>query len=364
MDKNKYTVRIALAVLMLIVFAGAYIGYSTYKNSPAGKAQQMLKAQEELLAEIAKDQAQMAEEAKKLIEEMEKKKAEQAKIYQAYLSGAKMDQAELNRIQDRLKNLEYCEAMMSYECFSNTASGAPVSSAPSHRYSLITTAYAHDDNLPDDSMTHLAIDTWLQDDDNLIENKQIRPRDIWDDTLNAPISAKRNWSTQQTVAMSKQHIDASLTPQGQETHEERTERKIQWVIKLGYREDPTRAIFAVCKDNAQDPVHCLTVALTLMLNESGAGQKSVACTKRHNCLGVKSGKTSYKTYEDGMNAWVAIYNKYWYKAQSASFFYSPKWKLPPSRYCTSEHSSNSSVGCPNGLKIASVQWERVEKIVK
>ena len=159
MDKNKYTVRIALAVLMLIVFAGAYIGYSTYKNSPAGKAQQMLKAQEELLAEIAKDQAQMAEEAKKLIEEMEKKKAEQAKIYQAYLSGAKMDQAELNRIQDRLKNLEYCEAMMSYECFSNTASGAPVSSAPSHRYSLITTAYAHDDNLPDDSMTHLAIDT-------------------------------------------------------------------------------------------------------------------------------------------------------------------------------------------------------------
>ena len=141
---NKYTVKIALVVLALLVFAGAYIGYNVYKNSPEGKAQQMLKAQEELLAEIAKDQAQMAEEAKKLIEEMEKKKAEQAKIYQAYLSGAKMDQAELNRIQDRIKNLEYCEAMMSYECFTNTASGAPVSSAPSHRYSLITTAYASD----------------------------------------------------------------------------------------------------------------------------------------------------------------------------------------------------------------------------
>lgn len=106
----------------------------------------MLKAQEELLAEISKDQAQMAEEAKVLIAEMERKKSEQEKIYQAYLSGAKMDQAELNRIQDRLKNLEYCQAMMSYECFTNsTASGAPVSSAPSHRYSLITTAYAHDD---------------------------------------------------------------------------------------------------------------------------------------------------------------------------------------------------------------------------
>ena len=146
MDKNKYTVRIALVVLALLVFAGAYIGYNAYKNSPAGKAQQMLKAQEELLKKIAEDQAQMAEEAKKLIEEMEKKKAEQEKIYQAYLSGAKMDQAELNRIQDRLKNLEYCQAMMSYECFTqSTASGAPVSSAPSHRYSLITTAYAYDD---------------------------------------------------------------------------------------------------------------------------------------------------------------------------------------------------------------------------
>jgi hypothetical protein len=101
-----------------------------------------------------------------------------------------------------------------------------------------------------------------------------------------------------------------------------------------------------------------------MHNEAGAEQKSVACTKRHNCLGVKSGKTSYKSYEDGMDAWVAIYNKYWYKAQSASFFYSPNGKLPPSRYCTSEHSSNSSVGCPNGLKIASAQWERVGKIIK
>ena len=159
MDKNKYTVHIALVVLALLVFAGAYTGYNAYKNSPAGKAQQMLKAQEELLKKIVEEQSQAAEKANTLIADMERKKKEQEKIYQAYLSGAKMDQAELNRIQDRLKNLEYCEAMMSYECFSNTASGAPVSSAPSHRYSLITTAYAHDDNLPDDSMTHLAIDT-------------------------------------------------------------------------------------------------------------------------------------------------------------------------------------------------------------
>lgn len=145
MDKNKYTVRIALVVLALLVFAGAYTGYNAYKNSPAGKAQQMLKAQEELLKKIAEEQSQTAEKAKSLITDMEKKKKEQEKIYQAYLSGAKMDQAELNRIQDRLKNLEYCEAMMSYECFNNqNASGGAISTAPSHRYSLITTAYAQD----------------------------------------------------------------------------------------------------------------------------------------------------------------------------------------------------------------------------
>ena len=361
---NKYTVKIALVVLTILIALATYTGYTVYKNSPEWKAQQILKAQEELLKKIAEDQAQMADEAKALIAEMERKKKEQEKIYQAYLSGAKMDQAELNRIQNRLKNLEYCEAMMSFECFTNTASGAPVSSAPSHRYSLITTAYAYDTTLSDDRMDHLTLDTRLQDDRTLVEKQQTRPKNLWDDTLNAPIPETRNWNAQQTVAMSQQYAHASLNPQGQETPEERTERKIQWVIKLGYREDPVRAIFASCKNKAKDPVHCLVVWLTLMYNEAWAGQKSIACTKRHNCLGVKSGKTSYKTYEDGMNAWVAIYNKYWYKAQSASFFYSQKWKLPPSRYCTSEHSSNSSVGCPNGLKIASVQWEKVEKIIK
>lgn len=343
--ENKYTVKIALMVLVLLIFAGAYTGYNAYKNSPEWKAKAMERAQEQLLAEIAKDQAQMAEEAKALIAEMEKKKKEQEKIYQAYLSGAKMDQAELNRIQDRLKNLEYCQAMMSYECFTNsTASGAPVSSAPSRRYSLITTAYASDTQTTSRaSITHSESgETTHGNTKPPAWGKRVSQADM----------------RHQLYAIQKQ------PPQGQETTEQRTERKIQWVLKLGYREDPVRAIFASCKNKAKDPQHCLVVWLTLIHNEAGAGQKSVACTKRHNCLGVKSGKTSYKTYEDGMNAWVAIYNKYWYKAQSASFFYAPKGKLPPSRYCTSEHSSNSSVGCPNGLKIASAQWEKVEKIIK
>ena len=381
MDKNKYTVKIALVVLALLIFAGAYIGYSTYKNSPEWKAQQMLKAQDELLKKIAEEQTQTAEEAKSLIAEMERKKKEQEKIYQAYLSGAKMDQAELNRIQDRLKNLEYCEAMMSFECFTNTASGAPVSSAPSHTYSLITTAYAHDDTdrlrNPMSHSIHSDIVAMEARKTSPWENRGA-PRDdtiLWSwakalsptrETLWGSGYKSPAWSREtQKVDMRYQlHTLQASTAGGQETPEERTERKIQWVIKLGYREDPTRAIFNACKNKAKDPQHCLVVWLTLMHNESGSGQKSVACTKRHNCLGVKSGKTSYKTYEDGMNAWVAIYNKYWYKAKWASFFYSQKWKLPPSRYCTSEHSSNSSVGCPNGLKIASAQWEKISKIIK
>lgn len=230
--ENKYTVRIALVVLMLLVFAGAYTGYNVYKNSPEGKAQQMLKAQEELLAEIAKDQAQMAEEAKKLIEEMEKKKAEQAKIYQAYLSGAKMDQAQLQKIQERLKNLEYCEAMMSYECFSNTASGAPVSSAPSHRYSLITTAYASD--TPDDSMAHLPLDTHLQDDDRPIQYSQTRSEhtrasESSDSTPSVTDSTSkvRDRGTQPSDLMNQLNTLQASSTKGQETPEERTERKIQ-----------------------------------------------------------------------------------------------------------------------------------------
>lgn len=226
---NKYTVKIALVVLALLIFAGAYIGYSTYKNSPEWKAQQMLKAQEELLAEIAKDQAQMAEEAKKLIEEMEKKKKEQEKIYQAYLSGAKMDQAELNRIQDRLKNLEYCEAMMSYECFTNsTASGAPVSSAPSHRYSLITTAYAHDTSdtiYPRKSYNHsLDVPKTGQISTNSDNNNTVSAQKS---SRTTQTSATTNRYTQSPSPMNQLHTLKASTTGGQETPEERTERKIQ-----------------------------------------------------------------------------------------------------------------------------------------
>lgn len=345
MERNqKYTVRIALVVLAVLIASLCYVTRQAWNDAPSREAEKMEKAQEQLLQKIAEDQQKMAEEAKILIAEMERKKAEQEKVYRAYLSGAEMDQTKLTKIRERLKNLEYCEALMSYECFSNTASGAPVSSAPSHRYSLITTAYAQD----------IQTSSWASDlhsESGATTHGNTKP----------PARGKR---VSQTDIRYQLHAVQASTARGQETPEERTERKIQWVIKLGYREDPVRAIFAVCKDNAQDPVHCLTVALTLMHNESGAGQKSIACTKRHNCLGVKSGKTSYKTYEDGMNAWVAIYSKYWYKAKWASFFYSPKGKLPPSRYCTSEHSSNSSVGCPNGLSIASTQWEKISKIIK
>lgn len=247
--ENKYTVKIALVVLTILIAWATYTGYTVYKNSPEWKAQQMLKAQEELLAEIAKDQAQMAEEAKALISEMERKKKEQEKIYQAYLSGAKMDQAELNRIQDRLKNLEYCEAMMSYECFSNTASGAPLSSAPSHRYQLITTAYAYDTSDTIDSNTNTMVSS---------KKRQVPFWSDYNDTRSpwtSRASSQRSLSgaigsrltdmpaqtgdrdTQKTVAMSKQHTDASLTSQGQETARSQALeliRKYEWLRLTAY----------------------------------------------------------------------------------------------------------------------------------
>lgn len=155
----------------------------------------------------------------------------------------------------------------------------------------------------------------------------------------------------------------------QKTHdpsdrERNTDGKIKAILSLwGYREAPTRAIFSACKEWATDPTHCLTVALSLIYNESGSNQKSYACTARKNCLWVNSGRTSYKSYEEWMKAWVAMYNRKWYTSKSARFFYAPRGEYPPSRYCTSETSSNSAKWCPIGLSIATTQWEKVSKIL-
>lgn len=62
--------------------------------------------------------------------------------------------------------------------------------------------------------------------------------------------------------------------------------------------------------------------------------------------------------DKSISRWVKSYNKFWFRADDGFFFYGSKGKLWPSHYCTSEESSNSPVGCPNGsLNFDSFYWE-------
>lgn len=47
---------------------------------------------------------------------------------------------------------------------------------------------------------------------------------------------------------------------------------------------------------------------------------------------------------------MSSYLEYWHRTKGPRDFYPPKGKYSRTRYCTSEHSSRSRVGCPNGLK--------------
>lgn len=135
------------------------------------------------------------------------------------------------------------------------------------------------------------------------------------------------------------------------------------VKHLGYREEPTIALISTCKGASLRPDHCILIGLVLMYNEAWNQQNSKACIDRKNCFGIQSWKKSYSSLDEGMENWVQKYNKYWYKADSASYFYSKAWKVSPSRYCTSEDSSGSNIGCPHGLSIASDKWSKLYKII-
>jgi len=144
----------------------------------------------------------------------------------------------------------------------------------------------------------------------------------------------------------------------------RTPKQIYEQVKhLGYREAPTISLIQSCKASSLRPDHCILVWLTLMYNESGNQQNSKACTDRNNCFGINSWKKVYASLDEWMENWVQKYNLLWYKAESPSFFYSSAWKLSPSRYCVSEESSNTEIGCPRWLMIATTKWKQLKLIL-
>lgn len=133
--------------------------------------------------------------------------------------------------------------------------------------------------------------------------------------------------------------------------------KIKTLIDLGIRKEIASSLVINCKALADDPVHCIKFWASLVANESGWGYK---CRKRnqYNCSGMDV-SAEYKSYNDWVIHWIWKYNKYWYKAKDMSHFYSVEWTLPPTRYCTSEVSSNSSIWCPNGLKNSTIFFNKL-----
>lgn len=127
--------------------------------------------------------------------------------------------------------------------------------------------------------------------------------------------------------------------------------KTKELISRGIRDEIAESLVINCKALAENPVMCIKIGASIVKNESGGGYKCKKANK-YNCFWLNV-KQPYTSFNDWVLHFIGKYNKYWYKAKNMAFFYSPSGKLPPSRFCTSEDSSNTSIGCPNWLKISS-----------
>ena len=116
------------------------------------------------------------------------------------------------------------------------------------------------------------------------------------------------------------------------------------IVQMGVSVPLAMTIINECKRTAIDPRKCVKTAVAIYGNESGFWKHC----KNNSCYGVIS--KSYKNVHEATKDWVRRYNLYWYKHNWAFFFYWSKGKLWASLYCTSEESSWSKLGCPNGAR--------------
>lgn len=138
------------------------------------------------------------------------------------------------------------------------------------------------------------------------------------------------------------------------------ECKVKTLIELGIREEISESLVINCKALAEDPRKCIIIWASIVKNESWGWFK---CRKanRFNCFGIMVAD-EYKSFNDGVLHFIWKYNRYWYKANSMSFFYPPAWWVSKSRYCTSEASSGSDVGCPNWLRNSQAVFNKLSEI--
>jgi len=107
-----------------------------------------------------------------------------------------------------------------------------------------------------------------------------------------------------------------------------------------------------CNDFAVYPTHCKKIHSAIAKAESNLWKN----TYRYNIYW--NSKYKFNSYKEAIIQFNKTYLKYYWKARyNPSHFYSNNPKIKPiTRYCMSEHSSNSSNYCPNGWKISWRVW--------
>ena len=221
----------------------------------------------------------------------------------------------------------------------------------------------------------------LETEEDWKENLSATLQTLW--TLIPQASAKEEWKN--VIDVQEKHStilkygndEKSLKQSVTLVNLKKKEKTEDWVIEkirtpyeiyeqvkhLWFREAPTISLISTCKASSRDPRHCILVWLTLMYNEAGNQQKSIACTTRNNCFWVQSWKKVYSSLDEWMENWVQRYNRYWYKADNAKYFYPDLWKVAPTNYCSDEKQHYPNIWCPDGQKIATDKWSKLYPII-
>lgn len=136
--------------------------------------------------------------------------------------------------------------------------------------------------------------------------------------------------------------------------------KIDKLIEVGIIPEISESLVTNCKALADDPRKCILVWASIVTAES-SWWKNCRKNNQYNCFWIMQ-NNNYKSYDDATLHFAWKFQKWWRNAKSMEFFYPKRWETSPSRYCVSEHSSNSSKWCENWLKNSSAVFNKLNKL--
>jgi hypothetical protein len=127
------------------------------------------------------------------------------------------------------------------------------------------------------------------------------------------------------------------------------------IIKL-WGKDNWNILIKTCESSPVSYNHCLIVHSMIAKAESNIWKNAY----KHNIYW--NSKYKFNSDKEAIQQFQRTYNKYYYKPYkyTPTAFYK-KIGYGITHYCKSEHSSNSSNGCPNWLKNAYTIWNLLKK---